>query len=243
MIMKATFRVLFLLILLTAVRTSAGFASASPAISCPNDTTRVLTRLPLNSSIEKFNSDPEFQYKKDIAPQTDWWGKFWQWVYRLFDRLFSGLNYGNFWQYVFILIIAGTATFVILKLLGINLTALFSRRSADIDLPYETLHEDVRIMDFDKLIADAIDNRNFRLAVRLYYLKTLKELNNRSMITWKPEKTNHNYITELSALHLKEGFQQMTHQFEFVWYGEFDLAENEFNAIRQSFLSFQQQII
>lgn len=64
--MKATFRVLFLLILLTAVRTSAGFASASPAISCPNDTTRVLTRLPLNSSIEKFNSDPEFQYKKTL---------------------------------------------------------------------------------------------------------------------------------------------------------------------------------
>ncbi|MNE89866.1 hypothetical protein D3C80_1873230 [compost metagenome] len=97
-------------------------------------------------------------------------------------------------------------------------------------------------MDFDKLIADAVESRNYRLAVRLYYLKTLKELNNRSLITWKPEKTNHNYITELSAVHLKEGFQQMTHQFEFVWYGEFDLAENDFNSIRHSYQSFHQQI-
>lgn len=217
-------------------------ASTSPAASCPNDTTHIVTRLPLKSSIEKFSSDPEFQYKKDITPPTDWWSKFWQWVYRLFDRLFAGLNYNNFWQYVFILIIAATATFVILKLLGINMTALFSRRSADVDLPYETIHEDVRIMDFDKLIADAIESKNYRLAVRLFYLKTLKELNNRSLITWKPEKTNHNYITELSAVHLKEGFQQMTHQFEFVWYGEFDLAENDFNSIRHSYQSFHQQI-
>mgnify|MGYP003583489885 CR=1 FL=1 len=131
---------------------------------------------------------------------------------------------------------------MILKLLGINMTALFTRKSADVDLPYESIHEDVRIMDFDKLISEAIESRNYRLAVRLFYLKTLKELNNRSLITWKPEKTNHNYITELSAMHLKEGFQQMTHQFEFVWYGEFDLAENDFNSIRQSYLSFHQQI-
>ncbi|UKJ08171.1 DUF4129 domain-containing protein [Solitalea lacus] len=210
--------------------------------NCINDSTKLRVRLPLKAGIEKFVNDPDFQYTRDITPPTNWWGKFLQWLSKWLSKLFGGLGYDNFWQYVFIAIIVIVVVWVILKLMGVSMNDLFYRKNAATEVPYETVNEDVRLVDFDPLINQALDNRNYRLAVRLFYLKTLKELNKQRLINWKPEKTNSNYLNELSAIHLKDDFRQMTLQFEYVWYGEFELDEQAFLKIRQSFLAFNKQV-
>ncbi|POY39015.1 hypothetical protein C3K47_00505 [Solitalea longa] len=215
------------------------FATANAYV---NDTTRLVPRLPARASIEKFAGDPDFQYQRDVAPPPNWWGKFLRWIGKWLDKLFGGLGYDNFWQYVFITIIILVAVWVILKLAGVRFTDLFQRKKVNVDLPYETVNEDVRKMDFDQLIGEALDRKNYRLAVRLYYLKALKQLDESGLIAWKPEKTNSCYMNELSSSHLKTDFQQMTMSFEYVWYGEFSLGEHDFNSIRGTFLAFQKQI-
>ncbi|MCO4292893.1 DUF4129 domain-containing protein [Solitalea sp. MAHUQ-68] len=221
------------------MQTSKLFALSA---TCANDTSKLVKRLPSKANVEKFASDPDFQYKHNTVPPVDWWGKFWYWVSKWLGKLFGGLGYDNFWQFVFIAIIVGVAIWVIFKLIGVKITDIFQRKNAGIDLPYETINEDVRKMDFEQLITEALEQKNFRLAVRLYYLKVLRELDERELISWKPEKTNRNYINELSAKDLKADFQQITLCFEYVWYGEFKVAEQEFATIRGAFAAFHKQI-
>lgn len=85
---------------------------------------------------------------------------------------------------------------------------------------------------------DAVTERNFRLAVRLLYLQTLKRLTDAGWIAYKPDKTNQQYVYELTSSPLQADFERLTRQFEFVWYGDFPINEARFEAIHSQFKQF-----
>lgn len=81
---------------------------------------------------------------------------------------------------------------------------------------------------------------NYRLVVRLLYLKTLKQLSDRELIHWLPEKTNQAYVLEIADQAKQQEFAQLTTQFEYIWYGEFFIDKNSFAPIQESFHQFNQ---
>jgi hypothetical protein len=74
------------------------------------------------------------------------------------------------------------------------------------------------------------------LATRYYYLWLLKTLSDRNIIEWDIEKTNGDYLNEISNLELKNEFQFLSYVYEYSWYGEFNLNETDFEKTEIAFL-------
>jgi len=97
-------------------------------------------------------------------------------------------------------------------------------------------------LELDDPIQVAIREGQFRKATRLLYLKALREMQSRSMITWRREKTNRDYLRELTRPELRPAFQDITYMFEYIWYGEIPVDRDNFNRAYTSFVEFDQQL-
>ena len=96
--------------------------------------------------------------------------------------------------------------------------------------------------DYGKLITGAVNTRNFRMAVRYHYLQSLQKLAQKGAIQLASDKTNYQYVSELSGKTYKHSFAALTLNYEYVWYGEFEIDENVFNTIQNKFKKFNSEV-
>ena len=207
---------------------------------CQTDSTAAQARYPDRANVEKFRNDHQYRYDRDPAPPQNPVQKLWSWLIR---RFFDGLRsnaYQNFWQYVLMAAVVCAAGWLFVK--ANLLKGAFERQPAT-KLAYSTLTENIHEIDFTALIQGAIENHNYRLAVRLYYLKALKDLADARVIDWQPNKTNRSYLQEVgNRPSLYEPFSHLTHQFEYIWYGDFPVSEVFFEEVKGNFTDFSGQI-
>ena len=121
---------------------------------------------------------------------------------------------------------------------------LFRRESKKIieEETAEELPEDIFTINYEKEIQKAVDARNYRLAVRLWYLRTLKELSSRNIIDYRHEKTNNDYVNSLFGGRFYRDFFRLTRNFEYTWYGQFDLSEQAYELMRKDFVNFKNSL-
>lgn len=131
--------------------------------------------------------------------------------------------------------------FIIYKLfLGEN----FFKRSRSYDNP-DTEKEEESILDpsaYDKFITQALMNKNYRLAVRYGYLQTLQMLSGSGLVQFSADKTNYQYVNELQGKPYQNDFAALTLNYEYVWYGKFDISEDVYNRLRKEYKSFHQKL-
>ncbi len=94
----------------------------------------------------------------------------------------------------------------------------------------ENIEENIYESDLDKFIREALEGENYAQAVRLYYLAIIKELSLKKWIKWKKDKTNRDYIRELSNTNFQNNFRNVTRMFEHVWYGKQELESSDFKS-------------
>ena len=145
----------------------------------------------------------------------------------------------------YIFIAAGLAAIVLLvfKLAGIDMLHIFRRRSMQAEVPYSESLENIHEINFDAEIEKAIAQHNYRLAVRMLYLRCLKQLSDADLIKWQIDKTNSTYINELNNTEQRKVFKTLTLQFEYVWYGEFIIDAAVFKNINTLFQDFKKSIV
>ena len=146
---------------------------------------------------------------------------------------------GLFW---FLVIGAGIA--LIVWFLLNNQINLF--RKARIEHPSESTgtfqEEDIFSIRYDQEIRKSIDAGNYRVAVRLLYLQTLKELTERDLIRYGHDKTNSDYLFQLYNTSYYDRFFRLTRHFDYTCYGGFDLDENSFRIVQSDFVQFKKQM-
>jgi hypothetical protein len=187
--------------------------------------------------LKSYAEDRDFKYD-DVAPETDWWTRFWRWFWHLLEDAFGSGPSGQFIGYVALIILVALALFIIFKVLGLDL-AIFSRKSKSVEVPYSEVEDNIHEINFNEEIDKAIASGNFRLAVRLFYLRILKQLSDANQINWQPDKTNQTYISEITDASRKHTFKNLTDQFEYVWYGEFAINQQQFDQMRTGFENFK----
>ncbi|WP_435802554.1 hypothetical protein [Polaribacter sp.] len=150
-----------------------------------------------------------------------------------------------FMQGVFPFLLGGFIIFLILKaVLGFD--AQFwkpskkSRKITD-QLIYED--EDLHELNLEELLKQAIENKNFRLAIRYYYLTSLKGLSTKEIIEYHKDKTNSEYLFEIENTAMRNEFSYLSYVYSYVWYGEFPVDETSFTIAQNKYQSFLNSLV
>lgn len=194
-----------------------------------------------NNALQEYKNKSEFQYDQLREPARSLWDRFWSWVWsQVRDIMRTRRGRTTVWT---LLVLLGVTViiFFVVKVMGMNKENLFGR-SGGKGLLYSTSVEDINQFDFELSIRDAIENRNYRLATRLLYLHCLKQLSDKGYIDWQINKTNTDYINEVSGKPWQSLFKNLTYNFEYIWYGEMNLPNEQFQDLRVQFQQFNNQL-
>ncbi len=201
------------------------------------DSTKLTLRSFDAARLKTYKSQKDFIYD-DAAPEGEsLWDRFWKWFWRLVNRIFADEVSGKLIKYLVIGAFVVLVAFIVTKLSGLNLM-MFSKRSKPVTVPYYETEDNIHELNFAEEIDKATSVANYRLAIRLFYLLSLKKLSDRHLIHWLPEKTNQHYLEELKDEQKRAQFATITRQFEYVWYGEFMINKEVFNQFKTSFEQF-----
>lgn len=205
------------------------------------DTSSITHRHFSESSINKYKDDSDFDYERKMVKPESFLSRFWRWFWNLYDDLTS-TPAGRTIKDIFLwaLFISALAFFVY-KVYKTNRVALFSA-NPQMKNTYTIGEENIHEINFESAITDAENEGNYRLAVRLYYLKNLKLLTDKELIDWQLNKTNTDYIRELANTNYYEDFQKSTRAFEYAWYGNMPVSKEEYEIIKDQFITFQKSI-
>ena len=101
------------------------------------------------------------------------------------------------------------------------------------------LTDDVFALPYETEIAKAEQAGNFRLAVRLHYLQSLKHLAEQNLIDYQVGRTNSDYVAQLSQSAYYRHFFRLTRNFEYTWYGQFAPSADLYAMLQQDFSTFK----
>lgn len=144
---------------------------------------------------------------------------------------------------LWIIIIGGFAAAIMWYLADSNVS-LFRKKSpvAVSAAGADEMPEDIFAINYQKEIDKAAGQGNYRLAVRLMYLRLLKELAHKNIIQYKEDKTNLDYLMHLSSTSYYPSFFRLTRHFEYSWYGHFDVPEDAYRLIADEFGQFEKSL-
>ena len=216
------------------------------AINLTIDSTKYEQRTFSSDKITKLKKEKKYDYGKDVKtenninPILDAFSRFLEQIaHTLFDNWQNLNGFGVIIRIIIYLAFFGFVFYGIYQIF--NLKNIFNRKKKIVVLDYDIENENIHELDFNQLIQGALKDQQYRLAVRLHYLSTLKKLNDHELINWSIEKTNMHYIIELKA-NYKSNFIALTSIFDWVWYGEHSIAEDEYKKIENQFLNFNKGI-
>jgi len=89
--------------------------------------------------------------------------------------------------------------------------------------------------NLDEKISKAIADKDHRKAVRYMYFKTLRQLDQRGWIRYHAQATNYDYINQISKFPIAGDFNFLTQVYEYVWYGGFELTDEQFGIVHSNF--------
>ena len=206
------------------------------------DSSKVQTRHFNALTLNDYRQQRDFKYAANADEGISLWNQFWKWFWYQVDNLLKGRVSGSIIQWLFVVLGAAALVFLVLKITGMDMMQIFTGKTSTVEIPYSESVENIHEISFEEEIEKAIANRNFRLAVRLLYLNCLKKLSDAGAIQWKADKTNLAYLHEIQNPEQQQKFGLLTRQFEYVWYGDFKVDQENFIQIRNSFQQFNPKL-
>ncbi len=93
--------------------------------------------------------------------------------------------------------------------------------------------EDIKEKDFLLLADQAFQQGDLNHAARMYYMHTLRVLDEREAIVWTPRKTNQDYLAECRLTEVIPRFARLTYLFDYAWYGDFPVDRRVVEEMRR----------
>lgn len=198
--------------------------------------------------LDTYKNDSAFNYE-EVKIESSWWTDLTNWFYTMLRRFFEWIfGVGNAEGYLAVfleilpyLLLALFLYLVIRFFVNSNMYGIGKNKKNPNVVSLSEEEHIIKNEDIQQLIKNALADKNYRLAIRYYYLYILQLLSERELIDWQQQKTNDDYITELSESTLKNDFGKATLLYDYVWYGEFDIdheryqkAEVVFNSLKKA---------
>lgn len=206
-----------------------------------SDSARVQLRVPPTEHIERYVADERFIYGSEQVGET-LLTRIQRW---LWDKIFDIIR--TPWVRT-MLEITFYLTFIIVllallnQLVKGNIKAAFTGKTPGRRITFGEEEQALPQEDLDRLLREAVSNKDFDRAVKILYQKSLKKLADAGLISWQPDKTNHEYLTEIASHPVYTSFRELTRYYEYVEYGDFHIQGNVFQSIQQNYKDFETRL-
>lgn len=192
-------------------------------------------RLLSEDIVEKYKNDPEFDYDGGPKESDDWITKIKSWINQQLAVLRSSKAYATILDYFYYGLMIIALILIIRGLIKADRRGLLFGKINSNEIKMIESEEDISQLNFDELITAAIERKDYKLAVRYLFLKSLKLLSEKGIIELRNNKTNHQYLTEIKNNGISVAFQIATARFEWVWYGDFPVDEKVMKSSQDEF--------
>ena len=207
-----------------------------------NTDSLLLQKPTTNNIVFPKSFDPKFRSKykgadydyTTVKPRESLWQKIKKRIMKILESIFGKVDPTKSGKYaenimrIFAVIIIGFVIYFLIKfLLGKDGNFLFSKKNKKINITNQDLQENIHEINFSQSIEKFEKRKDYRSAVRYQFLLVLKKL------------ADKDYLFELKTDDLKTDFKELTYIFDYVWYGEFDVTEENYSNFKQKFLNFK----
>lgn len=209
------------------------------SLSAQDEQTLPSVRKVSEKVVDSLKQDADFAYANDDSylkqstveekPRSSFWDGF--------NSFFKGDTVRTI---TYILLIA-FFLFVIYRIIIVNNLFLFTS-SKKIRTDDGEEEEDILDENLDDKINKAIRDKDYRSAIRFQYLKGLRLLSDRGWIRYHAQSTNHDYVYQVSQHPVAGDFRFLTQVYDYVWYGEFALNDEQFTKLQTDFKRFYQVV-
>ena len=206
------------------------------------DTLKINTRSFSGAEIDQLKSDPDLNYQQPPTVAESLWDRFKQMLAWFFESLLEKASTTDVGLVIMYTMAGILVIVVIMMLLKVNAFKVFYSGADQPKPSYQVFHENIHEMNFEKLIKEATEKNEFRLATRLIFLHALKLLSDKHLIEFNPGKTNHDYVEELKTSDLKTGLNELSFYFDYAWYGNFAINATQFQRINNTFAEWRTKI-
>ena len=142
---------------------------------------------------------------------------------------------------LWLVIIGGFITFLLIYLANSNVV-LFRKSITITEEEPGVETGDIFNINYQKEIDRAAGSGNYRLAIRLMFLRLLRDLADRNLIQYKQDNTNFDYMMQLQRSPVYNGFKRLARNYEYSWYGQFDIDIEKYTLIKSEFENFDQRM-
>jgi large-conductance mechanosensitive channel len=188
----------------------------------------------------RYNTD-HFKYEPKVQKFTQW-EQFKQWLMRWLQDFFNlqDKNAASKWfeylqNFLAFILVVGVVFFIVKAILNKEGGWIFGRDSKAETIDHTNVEAKLQLANFSELVASSRKNGDYRLAIRFYYLWLLRKMSDKKLIEWDINKTNMDYLYEIQNKGLRERYSYHCYVYDYIWYGEFNLAEEEFRKVETSF--------
>ncbi len=170
--------------------------------------------------LDNWRDDSLYDYSRELT-QSDFsvWGWLEEHLNELLSSIFGSSFYSKYGAEIWITI-GVVLTLMIVGIIIYYRPSLFYNRKTD-QLPDTGIEDNIYGFDFNVEIRKAFERKDYRQAVRMVYLQTLRTLSDEALIDWQPFKTPTQYTYEVSS----GTFRELTNHFLRVRYGDFPADE------------------
>ena len=150
----------------------------------------------------------------------------------------------SWFQFLLWMVIIGGFAGAIMWYLVESNVSFFRKKDTSLnkDTGPDEIPEDIFAINYQREIDKAVAQGNYRLAVRLMYLRLLKNMSDKELIQYKQDRTNFDYLLQLQSTGYYPSFFRLTRHYEYSWYGHFDVGDSAYKVIANEFNQFDKQM-
>lgn len=196
-----------------------------------------------------YKNDGDFDYTRKIDA-INWWERFTDWVSYIWNSFWHWLL-GDFtagsWLGILLnvlkyVVIAGIIALIVWLFIKLNPGKAFLKTKTPPEVLLSDEEKIIHEEDIPTLIEGALNQQNYRLAVRYYYLLILKKLKDKNLIDYQFQKTNQEYRFEIADADISKQFGNITRLYDFIWYGDFPVNKSDYAIAEGEFETMQSQL-
>lgn len=224
-------------------------ATAVPCTATDSSADTVRLLQPSVATMDRYINDADYNYHPDVNTKKSafqiWSDRVMQKILSFFKKLFKHLDVNvssGVWRWLGYIICFLMLSYILLKLMGFDFRKfLVGNYTAGDEIAYAISEENIHELNIEELYRKAVDDKNYRLAVRYRFLSILKTLDSNKQIKWRPDKANSYYVPELHVS-LRNTYAVIARQFDFIWYGDFRITHETFDLIKGQMQKFENSI-